>query len=93
MSGPVRFRVLKGQPIETDSYKVTPMAWAFSANLRRAGLVCAGPLAVTVETDTSRRRVPVIHFTGLIQLTVLAAAAAMAVFLIMRSLSRKEHGR
>lgn len=93
MTGPVRFRVLRGQPIETDSYKVTPLAWAFSASLRHAGLVWARPLAVIVETDTSRRRVPVVYSTTLVQMTTLAAAAVVAILLIMRSRSRKEHTR
>jgi hypothetical protein len=93
MSSPIRVRVLRGQPIETDSYKVTPLAWAFSASLRHAGLVWARPLAVTVETDTSRRTVPVVYSTTLIQVITLAAAAAVAVLLIVRSRSRKEHTR
>jgi hypothetical protein len=93
MSGPLRFRILRGQPIENGTYRVTPLAWAFSASLRHAGLVRAGPLAVTVETDTSRRRVPVVYSTTLIQMTTFAAAAVVAILLIMRSRSRKEHGR
>jgi hypothetical protein len=57
---------------------VTPLARALVVRLPQGGFVWNRPTALTVERAGAVRRVPVVDVTRLLQLGVLALAAATA---------------
>ncbi len=68
-----------GAPVTAGEVIVTPWARALVLRLPQGGLVWNRPTALTVQRAGTVRRVPVVDLTRLLQLGLLALAAAIAV--------------
>jgi hypothetical protein len=65
-------------PVTLGDVTVTPRARALVVRLPQGGLVWNRPTALTVERAEAKWRVPVVDVTRLLQLALLALAAAIA---------------
>jgi hypothetical protein len=72
-------------PVTLGDVTVTPRARALVVRLPQGGLVWNRPTAVTVQQAGAIRHLPVVDVTRLLQLGVLALAAAIAVAVARRS--------
>jgi hypothetical protein len=63
--------------VTVDDVTVTPRARALVVRLPQGGLVWNRPTAVTVERAGAKRRVPVVDVTRILQLALVALAAAI----------------
>jgi hypothetical protein len=66
-------------PLTVGDVTVTPWARALVVRLPRGGFVWNRPTAVTVQRAGAERRLPVVDVTRLLQLALLALAAAIAI--------------
>jgi hypothetical protein len=67
-----------GAPVTLGDITVTPQPRALVVRLPQGGLVWNRPTALTVERAEAKWRVPVVDVTRLLQLALLALAAAIA---------------
>jgi len=65
-------------PVTVGDVTVTPRARALVVRLPGGGFVWNRPTAVTIEQAGAKRRVPVVDVTRILQLALLALAAAIA---------------
>ena len=65
-------------PVTVGDVTVTPRARALVVRLPQGGFVWNRPTALTVERAGAARRVPVVNVTRILQLALLALAAAIA---------------
>jgi hypothetical protein len=64
-------------PVTVGDVTVTPRARALVVRLPQGGLVWNRPTTVTVERAGAKRRVPVVDVTRILQLALVALAAAI----------------
>ena len=83
--GHVRYRIeiawapeVSAAPVTVGDVTVTPRARALVVRLPQGGFVWNRPTALTVQQAGATRRVPVVDVTRLLQLGLLALAAALA---------------
>ena len=73
----VQLRTRAGRPVTTNGVTVTPLSKALTVRLPMGGFAWNRPIAVLVERDGHRERIPILDVTRIAQLCMLVCGLAM----------------
>ena len=81
----VHYRAYAGQPVEIGDFVVTPISRALIIALPFYNLVWNRPVAVIVEQGDSRKKLPIVDVTLMVQIAMLATGLATAILTLLVS--------
>lgn len=81
----VDWKTTSGETVTAHGYAVTPQAQSLSIRHPFGGFVWNRPVAVLVEQDGVRQRIPILDLTRITQLFIWLMALLIAIVLWMRS--------
>ena len=85
----VQYETRSGQPIEIGDTVVTPTSRVLILTLPFYNLVWNRPVAVIVEQGDSRKKLPIVNVTLLVQSAALAIGMAVTILALLASRARK----
>ncbi|MFW6068715.1 MAG: hypothetical protein ACOC9E_03945 [Chloroflexota bacterium] len=73
----ISWKTLSGETTTVQGYRVTPQVQSLHLNLPFGGFVWSRPVALMVEKEGMRERVPIIDATRIAQLFIYLAATVL----------------
>ncbi len=89
----VQWRTETGQPVTVGGVTVTPVAHALVARLPGGAVVWNRPVALVIEPDGRRQRVPLLDSTRLAQAALLGLGLLAVLIGVVAGTRRKERSR
>lgn len=87
----VRWERLEGKPVAVPGAAVTPESRALTLRLPHVGLVWNRPIAITIDRDGRKERIPISDFAGWVQLGLGLTLLALSMTVLRRK-RRNRHG-